>query len=99
LVAVIFKLEPFRLFLSRSRDEQSSSSIIHRHVLDGLQEKLNDAEVALRHERDERHRENVSCDTSFTGVCINADVYTVVDFMFMSAYCDSITEGKFEISV
>ena len=49
-------------FVFRSRDEQSSTSVIHRHVLDGLQEKLNDAEVALRQEREERHRENVSFD-------------------------------------
>lgn len=48
------------LCVFRSRDEQSSTSVIHKHVLDGLQEKLNDAEVALGHEREERHRENVS---------------------------------------
>ena len=43
----------------RSHDEQSSMLMIQRHVVDGLQEKLNDLEANLQREKDERHRNNV----------------------------------------
>jgi hypothetical protein len=49
------------MFFFRSHSEPVSGSVVPRHLMDALQEKLNDAEAALRREKEERHRENVCC--------------------------------------